>query len=152
MYTTKELQHLEKILEKKLFDLEIAEQNAKTPTNEMSELSLTKNILKFVQYLVIKEMSQFGFLKPTDPSSGVGVGSGLLDSFYDYGYGTGGSVPMPNTSSFNIDTSTICENCRMKNPQQTHCVHRCISACDGGMMTDFGLSHETTKANKPEEK
>jgi hypothetical protein len=122
-YSTKELQNLEQMLEKKLFDLKVAQQGAKTPPGEFDELSLTTNILKFVQYLVNRELSELGHWRKNPLSP-------LSDPPYTYGYGsvtsTGGAV-MPNVSSVS-DTSTICENCRQLNPTHTHCVHKVVSA------------------------
>jgi hypothetical protein len=141
-YSTKELQNLEQMLEKKLFDLKVAQQGAKTPPGEFDELSLTTNILKFVQYLVNRELSQMGFWRQ----------SPLSDPPYTYGYGsvtsTGGAV-MPSVS----DTSTICENCRQLNPTHTHCVHKVVSADfeahDLGDC-DFGSTIGQNKAIKSE--
>jgi hypothetical protein len=145
-YSTKELQLLEQMLEKKLFDLKVAQASAKTPPGEFDELSLTTNILKFVQYLVNKELSNMGFWRSPP----------LSDPPYTYGYGsvtsTGGAI-MPSVASVS-DTSTICENCRQKNPSHTHCVHKAVSgdfeAHDLGDC-DFGSTIGKIKAMKVEE-
>lgn len=111
MYTSKELHHLEKLLEKKLFDLKSAEQSAKEPPSEFSELTLTQHILKFVQYLVNKELVEL-----STPSH----------LAFDYTQSINGVGRVLE----NRDTSTICENCRQKNPSHTHCVHRVMSSID----------------------
>lgn len=142
-YSTKELQILEQMLEKKLFDLKAAQASAKSPPGEFDELSLTTNILKFVQYLVNRELSSMGFWRQ----------SPLSDPPYTYGYGS----VTPSVSSVTLgtlETSTICENCRAKNPTHTHCVHKAVSADyerghDFGDC-DFGLSIEQIKAIKVE--
>jgi hypothetical protein len=138
-YSTKELQELEKMLEMKLFSLKAAQQSASAPPGELDELSLTTNILKFVQYLVNREMTDMGFWRQ----------SPLAATPYTFGYGS-----YPNVSSISVslaDTSTICENCRMKNPSNTHCVHKvtCGDVQDYGDC-DCGTNVDAFKAVKAE--
>lgn len=131
-YSSKELQELEKMLEKKLFDLKVAQSSAKSPPSAFDELSLTTNILKFVQYLVNRELSNMGFWRQ----------SPLSDPPFSYGANS-----YPNISSIDsvvTTTSTICENCRQKNPTHTHCVHR--MACGDFEDCNFGTVADVTKA------
>lgn len=146
-YSTKELTELEKMLELKLFSLKVAQANKSLTDDQTFEMNLTTNILKFVQYLVNRELTNMGFWRSPAMSD---------PTFSGYGYGYGSypnTVPsaVPSMPSVSIDSATICENCRMKNPSNTHCVHKvkCGDAQDYGDC-DCGNTIEQIKAIKVE--
>ena len=142
-YSTKELQELEKMLELKLFSIRVGQANKTLTDDQLFEINLTTNILKFVQYLVNKELTDLGHWRApamTDPPLA-----------YTYGSYPNTLPPVIMAPPGVVVTSTICENCRQKNPTHTHCVHSCVGsdAQDYGDC-DFGKTIEEIKAIKTE--
>lgn len=121
-YTTQDLVLLEKLLEKKLFTLAAARQKVMKSPEELEELELTTQILKFVQHIAQREVRELRFeeLHPhttfhkssTDPALTSGVDMTFV------------GVPQPLKIVQEQPQETICTNCKQKNPYATHCVHR----------------------------
>lgn len=113
MYTPDDADRLEQLLEKKLFSLAALRQKPGKTIEELEELELTIQILKFVQHLAQKEGREIRYRQ-------------LMPSAPDYFHQS------VSTNAVSIDTSvsTICTNCKQKNPSATHCVHNMYSALD----------------------
>lgn len=118
-----DLEQLQKLLECKLTQLQELQQKNK---NTDSDVNLTEGILKFVQFLVNKEISlASNYYTPTTVTPYYRVVPQTATPIYN------------NTSTTSSSDSsvgkpmTICSNCWAKNPSHTHCTHMLSSAIDG---------------------